>query len=64
LGRSGALQSPARFLSGTIFAAMIRIAEAPKRLLVYRACEQMDTARSGKIEVPAYGSKYVQPAAL
>jgi len=38
---------------------LIRIGEFPKRLLVYRAPERIDTVRSGKIEVLGCGSKFV-----
>src|SRR5215471_4681806 len=38
---------------------LVRMGEFPKRLLVYRASEKIDTVRSGKIEVLACGSKFV-----
>jgi hypothetical protein len=38
---------------------LVRYGQYPKRVLVYRAREQMDTVRAGKVDVLAAGAKFV-----
>jgi hypothetical protein len=39
--------------------SLVRYGQYPKRVLVYRARELMDTVRAGKVDVVAAGSKFV-----